>query len=254
MLTEQRYDIILRLLEEKKTVTVAELKELLNTSESTIRRDLAYLHRKGKLIKVFGGAVMPDQSREKYITEEPTMAQKKDVNKEEKKQIAQYAATLVKEDDFVFLDAGSTTGYMLDYLKDVNAAFVTNAVSHAKKLVLQGKKVIVLGGELKEATEATVGTQAVLMLKHYHFTKCFLGTNGLTAKTGMTTPDDNEAVVKRMAIKHSKEVFVLADHTKFTKISPVSFADFTDAKIITDCFAEGYEGYENIISTDRLEQ
>ena len=57
MLTEQRYQIILDLLKEKKSVTATELKEILDTSESTVRRDITALHKAGKLIKVFGGAV-----------------------------------------------------------------------------------------------------------------------------------------------------------------------------------------------------
>ena len=58
MLTEQRYEVILKLLEEKNSITVAEVKDLLNTSESTVRRDITALHNAGKLVKVFGGAVM----------------------------------------------------------------------------------------------------------------------------------------------------------------------------------------------------
>ena len=73
MLTEQRYDIILKLLEEQKSVTVTELKELLDTSESTVRRDITALHKAGKLMKVFGGAVALEQS---VTTYEPTVAQK----------------------------------------------------------------------------------------------------------------------------------------------------------------------------------
>ena len=57
MLTEQRHEIILRLLEEKKSITVTELKELLDASESTVRRDITALDKAGKLTKVFGGAV-----------------------------------------------------------------------------------------------------------------------------------------------------------------------------------------------------
>ena len=61
MLTEQRYEIILKLLEEKNSITVAEVKDLLNTSESTVRRDITALHNAGKLVKVFGGAVLPER-------------------------------------------------------------------------------------------------------------------------------------------------------------------------------------------------
>ena len=73
---------------------------------------------------------------------EPTVAQKVEVNKEEKCRIASYAASLIEPEDFIFLDAGTTTGYMMDYLEEKNATFVTNAVVHAQKLAEMGMKVL----------------------------------------------------------------------------------------------------------------
>ena len=122
MLTEQRFDIILKLLEERKSITVTELRELLDASESTVRRDITALDKAGKLTKVFGGAVALNHKVTAY---EPTVAQKSELNKEEKKKIAKYAAGLITPDDFVYLDAGTTTGLMLEYLAGARAVFVT---------------------------------------------------------------------------------------------------------------------------------
>ena len=197
MLTEQRYELILELLKQKKSVTVSEVKELLHTSESTVRRDITALHNAGKLVKVFGGAVAAENT---FTPQEPTVAQKIAVNKEEKRLIARYAASLIETDDFVYLDAGTTTGYMLDYLIGKKATFVTNAVAHAQKLAAYGIKVFLVGGELKSSTEAVVGNQAMEVLYQYHFTKGFFGTNGITKKAGFTTPDANEALIKKTAL------------------------------------------------------
>ena len=112
MLTEQRYEMILNLLEENKSVTVTQIKELLHISESTARRDITALHQAGKLIKVFGGAVALEGE---VISREPTVQQKENVNKEQKIRIAKYAASLIEPDDFVFIDAGTTTAYMIYY-------------------------------------------------------------------------------------------------------------------------------------------
>ena len=125
MLTEKRFEEILKLLDEKKSITVTEIKEMLNTSESTIRRDLTALDRAGKLVKVFGGAVAVDAA---FTAAEPSVAQKVGVNKEEKQTIARYAASLLVPDDFIYLDAGTTTGYMIDYVTERSVTFVTNAV------------------------------------------------------------------------------------------------------------------------------
>ena len=99
MLTEQRYEIILGLLREKNSVTVTELKDILEASESTVRRDITALYKAGKLTRVFGGAVALEQKVNAY---EPTVAQKSELNTEEKKKIAVYAASLIKPEDFVY--------------------------------------------------------------------------------------------------------------------------------------------------------
>ena len=102
MLTEQRYQIILDLLKEKKSVTATELKEILDTSESTVRRDITALHKAGKLIKVFGGAVALEDG-DTVSAYEPTVEQKSELYVEEKRKIAQYAAGLIEDEDFIYL-------------------------------------------------------------------------------------------------------------------------------------------------------
>lgn len=244
MLTEQRYELILKLLEERKSITVAEAKELLHTSESTIRRDITALHNAGRLVKVFGGAVAAEHA---YMPYEPTVAQKVEVNKEEKQRIARYAAGLIEPEDFIFLDAGTTTGYMLDYISESSATFVTNAVAHAQKLVSRGMRVLLIGGELKSSTEAVVGNQAMEMLQNYHFTKGFFGTNGISKKTGFTTPDVNEALIKRTAMGQCRTCYILSDYSKFDQVSSVTFGSFYGKIILTDRMCAGYEDCENII-------
>lgn len=247
MLTEQRYDIILRLLEEKKSVTVTELKEILDTSESTVRRDITALDKAGRLTKVFGGAVAQKQEVTAY---EPTVAQKSELNTREKEKIARYAAGLILPDDFVYLDAGTTTGLMLGFLGDTKATFVTNAVSHAQKLAQMGVQVFLVGGELKSSTEAIVGSHAIRMLQTYHFTKGFFGANGVTKREGLTTPDTNEALVKTTVVEQCKDVYVLADSSKFGKISSVTFGNFVSAKILTEKIPQEYKDCKNITAVD----
>ena len=248
MLTEQRYEIILKLLEEKNSITVAEVKDLLNTSESTVRRDITALHNAGKLVKVFGGAVALDRT---VATHEPTVEQKATVNVEAKQLVAARAAALIQPEDFVYLDAGTTTASMLSFLTEKSAIFVTNAVAHAKTLAAAGFRVYLVGGELKGSTEAVVGNQALMNLQSYHFTKGFFGTNGLTRKSGCTTPDANEAAVKAAAMEQCRECYVLCDSSKFDNISSVTFADFYRSTIITDRIPSGYEDCANIIEVQK---
>lgn len=231
MLTEKRHEIILQMLKEKKSISVAEIREMTGGSVSTIRRDLTALDKAGKLCKVFGGAVVVENP---YTVTELSVAQKQEVKQAEKRQIARYAANLIKKDDFVYLDAGTTTGYMIGYLSEKGTTFVTNAVDHAKRLAIEGFKVLLIGGELKGTTEAVVGSQAVLSLQKYHFTKGFFGTNGISRRYGYTTPDSSESIVKQTAMEHCHQKYVLADATKFGEITAISFAGLKDAQIITE--------------------
>ena len=243
MLTEQRYEIILGLLREKNSVTVTELKDILNASESTVRRDITALYKAGKLTRVFGGAVALEHTVNAY---EPTVAQKSELNIEEKKKIAAYAASLIQPEDFVYLDAGTTTGYMLEHLNGSRATFVTNGVSHARTLAQMGIRVLLIGGELKGSTEAGIGSQAMQMLKNYHFTKGFFGTNGMTQREGFTTPEANEALVKRTAMEQCLEKYVVSDSSKFGQISAVTFFSFEGAVILTENCSREYKDCRNI--------
>lgn len=178
------------------------------------------------------------------------MAQKSELNKEEKKKIAKYAAGLITPDDFVYLDAGTTTGLMLEYLAGARAVFVTNAVSHAQTLAKMGIRVYLIGGELKSSTEAVVGSQAMQMIQMYHFTKGFFGTNGITRREGFTTPDTSEAIVKSTAMKQCKDVYILTDKSKFGEVSSVTFGGFTDAKILTEEIPKEYQDSKNILKVE----
>lgn len=170
MLAEGRYSEILQIVNEERAVTVQKLTELLDTSESTIRRDLTTLQKRGELVKVHGGATALESG---HTTKDAALFVRRDLNREAKQKIGKYAATLVQEDDFVYLDAGSSVDVMIDYLTQSDVVYVTNSV----------------------------GADAIAGLWKYNFTKGFFGTNGVHAEAGYTTPDIAEAMVKEKAMK-----------------------------------------------------
>lgn len=231
MLTEERHSIILETVNTQGSVKLSDLCALLDTSESTIRRDLNALDEKGLLIKVHGGAIALDDA---FALVEHNVEEKSKLFTEEKKAIAMYTATLIEDGDFVFVDAGTTTEKMIDYLPQKDASFVTNGFIHAKKLAQRGFKVFVPGGEIKSTTEAIVGAECVLAMQNYNFTKCFIGVNGISFAGGFSTPDRNEASVKTAVIQNSRKIYILADHSKFDKITSVTFLPLNKGTIITD--------------------
>lgn len=231
MLTEERYQLILRILDDRNAVTVAELSQQLNISESTIRRDLNALADMGKLNKVFGGATSLNRSSGIYET---NVANRADSMSEEKTAIARYAATLIGDDDFIFIDAGTTTLRLIDFIDNSKATYVTNGIIHGQKLIQKGLEAYIIGGRIKPLTEAVIGTMGVKSLENMNFTKAFMGTNGIHLTAGFTTPDIDEAKLKETAIDHSYRTYVLADHTKFRQVCAVTFAPLKIGSIITD--------------------
>lgn len=244
MLTEKRYEMILELLDKKRSVTVPEIKEVLRVSESTIRRDLTALDKAGRLTKVFGGAVSAEGT---FTGTEPSVAQKLEVQQEEKRRIAQFAAGLIQADDFIYLDAGTTTGYILGLSAGAQRHLCDQRSIPRPEAGGGGNRVILIGGELKGTTEAVVGSQAILAIQGYHFTKGFFGTNGVSKRHGFTTPDPSEALVKQAAMRQTENCYVLADSQKFGIVSSVTFAPFDGAMILTETeVPEGFAGSKNV--------
>ena len=231
MLTEERHSIIIDTVNRKKNVELNELCELLDTSESTVRRDLSILHDKGVLVKVRGGAIAVDDS---FTSLEQNVDEKAVLYVREKEAIARYAASLIEDGEFVVHDAGTTTEKMIDFIPARQVTFVTNAFVHAKRLAQRGFKVFLPAGEIKLSTEAIIGASCVLSLDQYNFTKCFMGVNGISVTGGFSTPDPNEASVKAAVINNSHTAYILADHSKFDKTSSVKFAYLNKCRIITD--------------------
>ena len=246
MLTEDRFSRILAVVDAEGSVTVTDLVRRLDTSESTIRRDLTAMHKKGLLTKVYGGAI--SLKRPELMVRDEKIVNRKAMYAEEKEKIARYAASLIGPEDFVFLDAGTTTEMMIDYISARQAVFVTHAVSHALRLAALDVRVILLGGEVKSVTETAVGEETLEYLEKFRFTKGFFGTNGISMENGFSTPDPKEAAIKTKALYASRRSYILADESKFGVESNVRFADFKDAKVITTAAPDGeWKKQKNII-------
>lgn len=229
MLTEERYQYILDQLTQHGLVKSQELIKEMNCSESTLRRDLDALEEKGMLVRVHGGA-----KRLYEIEREIPITEKTSKNIQEKKEIAEYASSLVQDGDTIFLDAGTTTLYMIPFLKQKKIRIVTNAVQHAHLLADQENEVVLIGGVLKNTTKAVIGAVGCAQLSQYNFNKAFLGINGVDLEYGFTTPDPEEAAIKQQAIKNSAKVFILTDNSKFNTVTFVKVEDIDGATVLTN--------------------
>ncbi|WP_406677389.1 DeoR/GlpR family DNA-binding transcription regulator [Moorella sp. ACPs] len=218
MFASERKQKIIEILEQTPAVRVAELSELFQVSEVTIRRDLQELEAAGLLKRTHGGAVSMTTA-----SFEPTLTEKEEEHLEEKKAIARAALDLIADGDTLLLDAGSTTlqlARLLKANKKQALTVVTNALNVAWELAfVESIDLILTGGHLRHRTLSSVGPIADNTLLGLYVDKVFLATNSLDVERGLTTPNIYEAQIKQKMVKAGREVIVLADHSKFGRIS-----------------------------------
>lgn len=233
MLTAERHKLIMDLLKHKGAVKLKDLIEISDSSDSTIRRDLAELEGLGMLKRVHGGAIL-SQAR----TIEMSMLEKSVRNVHLKKDIAKLAASTVVDGDCIYLDAGSTTFEIIEFLVGRDITVVTNGLMHVEKLVSLDLNAYILGGKMKAKTKAIIGGIALDNIMNYRFDKAFIGANGIHMVDGYTTPDIEEALLKRKAMELSDETFIVADSSKLHHSHFAKMFDLEEAVLITNAMNE----------------
>ena len=223
MLKSKRKQLILEKVMKDKFVSLEYLVKALDTSESTVRRDLDELESERKLRRVHGGAESLH-----FLQEEESNQEKSIKNIQEKTKIAQKAASLIQEYDVIFIDAGTTNELLVNELHDPSVTVVTNSIHHATKLVERNIPTVIIGGVVKRSTDASIGGVALNQIGQLDFDKAFIGMNGIDDGF-FTTPDMEEGAVKRAILENAKRTYVLADasklgQTSFAKVAPVSRA------------------------------
>lgn len=228
ILKSKRKQLIMEKLSHDKFVRLDDLVSLLDTSESTVRRDLDELESERKLHRVHGGAELPHSLQEEF-----TNQQKSIKNIQEKMQVARKAASLISNDDVIFVDAGTTNELLLGYLNQDNLTVVTNSIHHAAKLVDKNIQTIIIGGHVKKSTDASIGAVAYEQIKRLNFDKAFLGINGIDEEF-LTTPDMEEAVIKKTVIENARKSYIVTDSSKIGRVSFAKVDKIENATIITN--------------------
>lgn len=213
---EERQNEIVKYIEKVEKVTIEEIINLLKISKSTVRRDLIDLEKKNLIIRTRGGAL-----KKKYFKYEFSLNEKKDLNLDKKKKIAQIAKRFINEGDIIYISGGTTTLELAKILFDVKDLIVfTNAINILLELVNNSEiNIKLVGGDFRRRTFSTIGQEAINYLAKYNFNKAFIGVNGISTGEGFTTPNELEAVVDGEVVRKSKETFILADESKFGAVA-----------------------------------
>ncbi|WEV36803.1 DeoR/GlpR family DNA-binding transcription regulator [Lactobacillus sp. ESL0677] len=230
MLTQERQKIIENYVNQHELCQVKDLSTITNTSESTIRRDLIQLEQQGLLKRIHGGA-----QSVKNFAHDVSQHIRFSMNHEAKIKIARYAVEhFVHENDYIFIDAGTTAYEMVPFLADIpHVTVVTNGLETALGALNHEIDTILLGGRIKEDTHAVVGQSAITQLQGMKFAASFVGTNGLDQEGNLTTPDPEEAAMKKLEIMQARHAYVLTDASKIGERNFAIFADSQDVNVIT---------------------
>lgn len=243
---DRRFERILGILLKEKKISVGELSLRLGVSEVTIRKDLTELEKQGRLLRRYGGAV-PAENPLQVVSHLKRVSQRQ----EEKRRIAKFAASMIKDGENILLDAGSTALFLAEELHGREIRVVTNSIPVVNELIGDEKITVeVIGGTLRKASEAMVGPRACKSLENIRVDKVFIGCSGFDPALGFSSQNAVEAETKQKMLKCAPEAIILADHTKFSRPAFANFARLDEiTKIITDKKPE-----ENIVKSIKIKK
>lgn len=223
----QRIKEIEELIHTNGSATIEELCSTFNVSKNTIRRDINKIAHTGTIKKVYGGVVslnnqlLPFENRD---TE----------NFEDKKLIGMKAAKLIEDNDLIFIDSGTTTRYIIEYIDTRKTiTIITNNLDVINSAAeVENFKLLIIGNTFKRTTKSFINVYDWEYFKRININKAFMATTGLSLSKGATNSDMLEYDIKHHIMEKAEKRILLADSSKFDKTALVSYASITDFQTI----------------------
>lgn len=222
MLAHTRHQAIIDTLGKCPALSISELERLLGASPATVRRDLSFLEKIGKIVRTHGGVIRPDHARG-----ELSFDRKSRSALDAKIAIAEAAAAIVSEGGTAFVDAGTTAlevGRRL--LRRKNLTILTNSIPLLGEPPGDGVHLVSVGGEVRALSRALVGAGALGWLDRVNCDIAFLGASGVEPQNGPCTTELFEAEIKRAAASRARRVVLVADAAKWRQPASIRYADW----------------------------
>lgn len=233
MFAKERHEEINKMIQQNKSVRVANLMKHFNVSIETIRRDLEYMEKQGLLTRVHGGAVL-----EEVNSRELSFIARESKHLKEKQEIAKKAAEFVMEGQSIAMDVSTTnTEFAKELKKRFNRLTVlTNSMTIARELSdMQDYTIIFAGGIMRNSELCTVGEFTEKFISQFHIDTFFMSISGISFTKGLTDYGAGELQVKKKMIEIAQHRIVLADSSKFDIVSLLNVCPFSHInRIITD--------------------
>lgn len=230
-----RRNKIIRLISKKGSLTVKELSELLGVSEPTIRRDLVKMEEQQTVARIWGGVRIADSALSP-VTEHlgDQFALKFSRNLGAKQAIARYAASQIKNNTCVYVDAGSTCPLIFNYIEASGVTIVSPTIYNVETLVKKNIKLFTPHGYVDFSAAAVMSAETAYDLQRINYSIAFLGASALDSSGEFSSRDNYDVAAKEAVIKGAEKVFVLCDSSKFDTRLMYTFATISDCTLITD--------------------
>jgi len=234
MLKKERQREILKVVESTGKVEVDKLAKRLDVSLMTVRRDLIELDELGFIERVHGGALL---LRDKRSDEELPVVERSKEKTEIKERIGRAVAGMIRDGEKIFLGSGSTTvAVATSLLNHRNLTVITNAINVANALISAPQiKVAVVGGFLRRSELSLIGYMAENSLQGLQVDKVIVGIQGIDPVKGLTNDNMEELITDQAIFNISRNIIIVADHSKFGHVAAIRTAPATTAaKIVTN--------------------
>jgi DeoR/GlpR family transcriptional regulator of sugar metabolism len=234
LLKIDRQELIKQILKKDGSILISDISQQLDCSSETIRRDLLELEKQGFAKKIYGGAYIPNE----YDKSVPVSLRNTFFN-EEKTQMAHCVLDFIKDGDTIFLDASSTCRRIAEVLIQVrrHITIITNSIDIINSYHMDADEhLICLGGFWNANNRAFQGIQTLSDVNNYTANKAFISCPSVELEFGLTDNSQEAAAIRRSMLEHSRENFLVVDHTKFNSHSDFVISDVSKIDtIVTDC-------------------
>lgn len=237
MEAKTRLDKILSSLMISNSTTIKELTARFRVSEMTIRRDIELLENAGMVRSYRGGVIVAERHTRASRNSNYSLTLAGTEHTAEKKRIARLAASLIVSGDVIFLDSGSTIGYILDYVDPSMELTVICYSLNIFNLAVGNlhTHVIFAGGVYHPDSQCCESPEGLALINRKRSSKAFISANGLHKDLGVTTPGQFDIPIKNAAMANSAHSYLMADSSKCGLVRPGHFAELTDFNsIISD--------------------
>lgn len=226
MIKKIRIENIQKYIQKQQSASLDELTKEFNVSKNTIRRDVAEILEDTGFKKVYGGITFDSKATTSALE---SFDQRKIRNKQAKMMIASKAASLINDGDTLFIDSGTTTVEMVDFMKDLDVTVITNNLNFiVRALPYKNIHLISLGGILSRKTNSFGQLIQQDILNTYNINKAFMASTGISLTHGVTNALPVETTLKSALVQNSSESILLVDADKFDRQGLMTYAQIED--------------------------